>query len=130
MITAGLYAQDKDPQADYDWAQYDFTKHYTLKNGGGKNVFAENKRIFISNFQVSQITVANGKSTGVSNLAKMTVSMTPIDMAKYQAVVDKLYNDVKALLTAEGYTIVSDEEIANSALPGKSITANQYFASM
>jgi hypothetical protein len=98
-----------------DWSAYDFTKHFTLKNGGGKKIFADNKRIFIANFQINQTIVANGKQTGASNLAKMTVGLTPIDVPAYQDLVNKLYEKVVAQLKAEGYTIVSDEEVANSA---------------
>lgn len=119
LFTLSVSAQDKDPQADYDWAQYNFAPHFTIKNGGGKNIFAEKKRLFISNFQVAQIIVANGKQTGQANLAKMTISLTPIDLKAYQAVVDKLYQQFCDQLKAEGYTLVSDEEVANSEFAKK-----------
>jgi hypothetical protein len=127
LISFAVFSQDKDPQADYDWSKFDFTPLYTLKNGGGKKTFAENKRIFIANFQISQVIVASGKATGVSNLAKMTVSMTPIDMVKYRALVDKLYNETKQRLIAEGYTIVSDEEVANTEFAKKEHNGKSIF---
>lgn len=98
----------------HDWSTYDFTQHFTLKNGGGKKLFEENKRIFIADFQINQVVMANGKQVGSSNLAKMSVGMTPIDMNAYQDVVTKLYNQLLEQLKGEGYTIVSDEEVANS----------------
>lgn len=127
LFTFGVFSQDKDPQADLDWSTYDFSSHYTLKNGGGKKTFDENKRIYIANFQISQIIVANGKATGVSNLAKMTVGMSPIDIAKYQALVDKLYEQTKARLVAEGYTLVTDEEVANTEFAKKEHNAKSIF---
>lgn len=125
------FSQDKDEQADYDWAQYDFAPHFTLKSGGGHKIFAENKRIFIANFQVSQIIVANGKQTGQANLAKMTIGLTPIDIQAYQASVDKMYQQLVEKLKAEGYTIVSDEEVAATEFAkdthnGKSVFAMYY----
>lgn len=122
------YAQKDDPQADYDWSQYDFSAHYTLKNGGGKKIFAENKRIFVGNFQINQVVVANGKATGVSNLAKMTISMTPIEVKAYQALVDKLYKQFVDQLVAEGYTMVSDEEVANSEFAKNTHNGKTVFA--
>jgi hypothetical protein len=119
LMVVALAAQKKDPQAEYDWSKYDFSVHYTLKNGGGKKIFADNKRLFITNFQIGQLTLATGKQVGSSNLAKMSVSITPIDVKAYQALVDKLYQQMVERLTAEGYTLVSDEEVANSAFAKK-----------
>lgn len=118
-LTFSAFAQDKDPQADYDWEKYDFVPHFTLKNGGGKKNFTDNKRLYISNFQIAQVVVANGKQTGQANLAKMTISLSPIEMKAYQAVVDKLYQQLRDQLTAEGYTLVSDEEVAASEFAKK-----------
>jgi hypothetical protein len=117
-VVVTLFAQ-KDPQADYDWKQYNFPAHFTLKNGGGKNIFATNKRIFIANFHVAQVIVASGKQTGSSNLAKMSVSMSPIKVEAYQALTDKLYQQMVERLKHEGYTIVSDAEVANSEFAKK-----------
>lgn len=128
-ICAGLHAQknkDKEP-AVIDWSTHDFTKQFTLKNGGGKNVFKENKRIYISNFQIAQTIMANGKQTGSANLAKMSVSMTPIDMKAYQEVVDKLYKQLQDRLIAEGYTLVSDDEVANSEFAKKEHNGKNVF---
>jgi hypothetical protein len=127
VFTFSVLAQDKDPQADYDWAQYDFAAHFTLKNGGGKKIFQENKRLFVSNFQVAQIIVANGKQTGQANLAKMTISLSPIDLKAYQAVVDKLYQQFCEQLKAEGYTLISDEEVANSEYAKKQHNGKNIF---
>lgn len=128
MLSFTAFSQDKDPQADYDWSQYDFTPHFTLKSGGGHKLFAENKRIFIANFQVSQVVVANGKQTGQANLAKMTIGMTPIDLKAYQAVVDKMYQQLVDQLKAEGYTIVSDEEVAATEFAQKQHNGKSVFA--
>ncbi len=117
MIVLISVAQKKNKSqapAVIDWTSYDFTKHFTLKNGGGKKIFGDNKRLFISNFQINQTIVANGKQTGSSNLAKMTVGMTPIDVNAYQELVNKLYARLTEQLKAEGYELVSDEEVANS----------------
>lgn len=127
IITLSVFAQDKDPQADYDWAQYNFAPHFTVKNGGGKSVFRENKRIFVSNFQIAQVIVANGKQTGQTNLAKMTVSLTPIELKAYQAVVDKLYQQVCDQLKSEGYTLVPDEEVANTDFAKKQHNGKSIF---
>lgn len=121
------FAQDKDPQADYDWTQYNFAPHFAIKNGGGKNIFAENKRIFVSNFQVTQVIVANGKQTGQANLAKMTVSLTPIEIKAYQEIVDRMYKQFCDQLKAEGYTLVSDEEVANSEFAKKQHNGKSVF---
>jgi hypothetical protein len=121
------FSQDKDPHADYDWSKYDFPSHYTIKSGGGQNILAQNKRIFVSNFQIAQIIVANGKQTGQANLAKMTISLTPIDLKAYQQVVDKLYQQVLDQLVAEGYTLVSDEEVANSEFAKKQHNGKSVF---
>lgn len=104
----------KEPELK-DWRGYDFTKHFTYKNGGGKKDFVANKRIFVSNFQISQKIVANGTQTGSSSFAKMTVGLTPIDVNVYQRLTDKLYTQFIDHLKAEGYEIVSDEEVANSS---------------
>jgi hypothetical protein len=83
--------------------------------------------LFISNFQIIQIIVANGKQTGQANLAKMTVSMTPVEMKAYQAVVDKLYQQVCEQLKAEGYTLVGDDEVANSDFAKKEHNGKSIF---
>lgn len=127
LIVFSTFAQDKDPQADYDWSQYNFAPHFTLKNGGGKSTFAENKRLFVSNFQVAQVIVANGKQTGQANLAKMTISLSPIDMKAYQAVVDKLYQQFCDQLKTEGYTLVSDDEVAQSDFAKKQHNGKSIF---
>lgn len=127
LITFSAFGQDKDPQADYDWTQYNFPAHFTIKNGGDKNIFAENKRLFVSNFQVAQIIVANGKQTGQANLAKMTISLSPIDLKAYQALVDKLYQQFCEQLKAEGYTLVSDDEVANSEFAKKQHNGKSIF---
>lgn len=127
VFACSAFAQDKDPQADYDWSKYDFIPHFTLKSGGGHKVLAENKRIFIANFQVSQIIVANGKQTGQANLAKMTIGMTPIDLKAYQALVDKMYQQLVDQLKAEGYTIVSDEEVAATEFAKKQHNGKSVF---
>lgn len=111
---ATLMVRAQDPQADYDWSKYDFSVHYKFSNAGGEKILQSNKRLFIANFQVQQTIVSVGKETGKSNIAKMTVGLTPIDVKKYQAITDKLYAQVVEKFKAEGYTIVTDEEVANS----------------
>lgn len=122
-----VFAQDKDPQADYDWSQYNFSAHFSVKNGGGKNIFADNKKIFVSNVQVAQGDCRQWKQTGQVNLAKMTISLTPIDLKAYQAVVDKLYQQFCDQLKAEGYTLVGDEEVANSEFAKKQHNGKSIF---
>jgi hypothetical protein len=128
VFAFSVFAQDKDPQADYDWAQYNFPAHFSVKNGGGKNIFAENKRIFVSNFQIAQVIVANGKQTGQANLAKMTISLTPIEIKAYQEMIDRMYQKFCDQLKAEGYTLVSDEEVANSEFAKKTHNGKSIFA--
>lgn len=129
MCSTAVYAQkNKDAApAVIDWSKHDFTTQFTIKNGGGKAVFGEKKRIFISNFQIAQTVMANGKQAGTSNLAKMSVSMSPIDMKAYQSLVDKLYKQLQDRLVAEGYTLVSDEEVANSAFAKKEHNGKSVF---
>lgn len=124
-----LHAQ-KSKEAEtpvIDWSHHDFTKQFTVKNGGGKTIFKENKRIYISNFQIAQTVMANGKQAGVSNLAKMSVSMSAIDIKTYQNLVDKLYKQLQDRLIAEGYTLVSDEEVANSEFAKKEHNGKSIF---
>lgn len=100
--------------AQKDWSLYDFTVHYDAKTYGGKNPILENKRVFVSDFVISQIVMANGKQMGAATFAKMSINMSPLDQKAYNELVNRLYKEFMESLKAQGFEIVSDEEVAAS----------------
>ena len=100
--------------AQKDWSVYDFTVHYDAKTYGGKKPILENKRVFVSDFVISQVVMANGKQMGAASFAKMSINMTPLDKKAYNELVNRLYNEFIESLKAQGFEIVSDEEVAAS----------------
>lgn len=110
LLVAGTYSA----MAQKNWATYDFKNHYEPKLWGGKKTITENKRVFVSDFVISQVVMANGKQMGTSNFAKMSVSMSPLDQNVYNDLVNRLYKEFIDDLKAQGFEIVSDAEVAAS----------------
>jgi hypothetical protein len=104
----------KSEQALKDWSAYDFKIHYDPKVYGGKKTILENKRVFVNDFVVSQVVLANGKQMGTSSFAKMSVSMSPLDVKAYNDLVNSLYNQFIEDLKAQGFEIVPDKEVEAS----------------
>lgn len=109
------FAQKKKDKAPTDWATYDFSKAFSYKNGGGKKDIGKQKRIFIADFVVNQVVTAVGKQTGSTNFAKMTVGLSGLDSKAYQQLVTELYQKAIEQLKAEGYEVLSEEEVANNS---------------
>jgi hypothetical protein len=100
--------------AQKDWSAYDFSRHYDAKVWGGKKPILENKRVFVSDFVISQVVMANGKQMGAASFAKMSINMSPLDQKAYTELVNRLYKEFIQGLQAQGFEIVSDEEVAAS----------------
>ncbi len=100
--------------AQKDWSAYNFTVHYDAKTWGGKKPILENKRVFVSDFVISQVVMANGKQMGAASFAKMSISMSPLDKQAYNELANRLYKEFIDDLKAQGFEIVTDEEVAAS----------------
>lgn len=116
-ISAMCYAQKKKDKVKppTDWATYDYSKTFSYKNGGGKKDIGKLKRVFIADFSVNQVVTAVGKQTGSTNFAKMTVGLSGIDVKAYQQMVTELYQQAIAQLKAEGYEVLTEEEVAKNS---------------
>jgi hypothetical protein len=106
--------QKKSEQRTKDWSTYNFKVHYEPKVFGGKKTILENKRVFVNDFVVSQVVLANGKQMGTSRFAKMSVNMSPLDVKAYNDLVTSLYNQFIQDLQAQGFEIVPDKEVEES----------------
>ncbi|MCW5910557.1 MAG: hypothetical protein KIT62_05755 [Cyclobacteriaceae bacterium] len=111
---AMCHAQKKKDKAPTDWGTYDYSKTFSYKNGGGKKDISKLKRVYIADFVVNQVITAVGKQTGSTNFAKMTVGLSGIDASAYQQMVGELYQQAVEQLKAEGYEVLTDEEVANN----------------
>jgi hypothetical protein len=111
------YAQKKKDKSTppTDWATYDYSKTFSYKNGGGKKDIGKLKRVFIADFVVNQVVTAVGKQTGSTNFAKMTVGLSGIDAKAYQQMVTELYQQAIEQLKAEGYEVLTEDEVAKNS---------------
>lgn len=114
FLSTLCFAQKKKDKAATDWAAYDYSKAFSYKNGGGKKDISKVKRIFIADFVVNQVITAVGKQTGSTNFAKMTVGLSGLDSKAYQQMVTELYQQTIEQLKAEGYEVLTEEEVANN----------------
>ncbi len=117
FISAVCYAQKKKDKVKppTDWATYDYSKTFQYKNAGGKKDISKQKRIFIADFVVNQVVTAVGKQTGSTNFAKMTVGLSGLDSKAYQQMVTELYQQAIEQLKAEGYEVLTEDEVATNS---------------
>lgn len=127
-ISVVCFAQKKKDKAPTDWSSYDYSKTFSYKNGGGKKDIAKLKRVFIADFSVNQVVTAVGKQTGSTNFAKMTVGLSGIDTKAYQQLVGELYALTVEQLKAEGYEVISDEEVAKNSFLADEKNSGSFFA--
>lgn len=121
LLSLFCFAQKKNDKGPVNWATYDYSKTFSYKNGGGKKDIGKLKRVFIADFVVNQVVTAVGKQTGSTNFAKMTVGLSGLDSKAYQQLVTELYQQTIEQLKAEGYEVLSEEEVAKNSFLAEDI---------